>query len=128
MPSEPAKTLAIGDMTSDEVFAAILRLLQQICGIEFADYKPATVMRRIERRMQVRHLQQLHLYLDLLENDRNEVLALRREMLISVTSFFRDPEAFAVLSEKVITPMVAEKEAGDTIRIWAAGVATGEEA
>ncbi len=128
MPAEPVRALSSGDMTTDEVFAAILHLLHQICGIEFSDYKPATVMRRIERRMQVRHAPELHQYLDLLENDRNEVLVLRKEMLISVTSFFRDPEAFAMLSEKVIVPMVASKEAGDTIRVWTAGVATGEEA
>lgn len=127
-PRQPATVITIGDMTTDEVFAAILRLLQQVCAIDFGDYKPATVMRRIERHMQVRHVPELHQYLDLLENDRNEVLTLRREMLISVTSFFRDPEAFAVLSEKVIAPMVANKDDSDTIRVWTAGVATGEEA
>ncbi|MFZ4536031.1 chemotaxis protein CheB [Propionivibrio sp.] len=122
-----AKAIPYATMTSDDVLSAILQLLHQIGGIDFSDYKPATVMRRIERRMQVRHTPELYLYLDLLENDRGEVITLRREMLISVTSFFRDPDTFAELSEKVITPMVAEKLTGDTIRVWVAGVASGEE-
>jgi two-component system CheB/CheR fusion protein len=122
------KVIPYATMTTDEVLAAILQLLHQIGGIDFSDYKLATVMRRIERRMQVRHAPELYQYLDLLENDRGEVITLRREMLISVTSFFRDPETFTVLSEKVIPAIVAEKQAGDTIRVWTAGVATGEEA
>ena len=122
------KVVPYATMSNDEVLAACLQLLHQIGGIDFSDYKPATIMRRIERRMQVRHTPELYQYLDLLENDRGEVITLRREMLISVTSFFRDPETFAELAEKVISPLVAQKLAGDTIRVWVAGVATGEEA
>ena len=125
---EPAKVIPYGTMSADEVLAAILLLLHQIGGIDFSDYKPATVMRRIERRMQVRHTPELYQYLDLLENERGEVITLRREMLISVTSFFRDPETFAQLAEKVIAPLVSDKQSGDTLRVWVAGVATGEEA
>jgi len=122
------KVIPYATMSTDEVFTNIMQLLHQVGGIDFSDYKPATVMRRIERRMQLCHTPELYQYLDLLENDRSEVITLRREMLISVTSFFRDPETFALLSEKVISPMVAEKQSGDTIRVWTAGVATGEEA
>ncbi|OAI01425.1 chemotaxis protein CheB [Methylomonas methanica] len=123
-----SKVIPYAAMPPEDVVAAILQLLYQIGGIDFSDYKPATVMRRIERRMQVRQTQELSAYLDLLENDRGEVLTLRREMLISVTSFFRDPETFEELSNKVIAPMIAKKLAGDTIRVWIAGVASGEEA
>lgn len=115
-------------LNPQEVFSAILQLLHQIGGIDFSDYKSSTLMRRIDRRQQVRHTPALHQYLELLENDRAEVITLRRELLISVTSFFRDPETFNLLAEKVITPMVAAKSAGETIRVWIAGVATGEEA
>lgn len=115
-------------MNPQDVFAAILQLLHQVGGIDFADYKSSTLMRRIERRQQVRHTPELHQYLELLENDRAEVITLRRELLISVTRFFRDPETFALLADNVIAPMVAAKAAGDTIRVWIAGVATGEEA
>jgi two-component system CheB/CheR fusion protein len=123
-----AKVIPYANMPVEDVLAACLQLLHQIGGIDFSDYKPATIMRRIERRMQVRHTPELYQYLDLLENERGEVITLRREMLISVTSFFRDPETFAELAEKVISPLVAQKLAGDTIRVWVAGVATGEEA
>ncbi|MDP3636786.1 MAG: CheR family methyltransferase, partial [Azonexus sp.] len=122
------KVVPYATMSNEEVLVACLQLLHQIGGIDFSDYKPATIMRRIERRMQVRHTPELYQYLDLLDNDRGEVITLRREMLISVTSFFRDPETFAELAEKVIRPLVAAKLAGETIRVWVAGVATGEEA
>jgi two-component system CheB/CheR fusion protein len=122
-----AKLIPHANMTAEETVAAILQLLHQVGGIDFSDYKPATVMRRLERRMQVRHCPALFQYLDLLENDRGEVITLRREMLISVTSFFRDPEVFEALAEKVISPIVAETQTGETIRVWTAGIATGEE-
>jgi two-component system CheB/CheR fusion protein len=115
-------------LTNDDVFAEILQLLYQLGGIDFSDYKPATIMRRLERRMQARHTPELHQYLELLENNRDEMLTLRKEMLISVTSFFRDPEAFDVLAEKVIAPLVEATASQDTIRVWIAGAATGEEA
>ncbi|KAA6182406.1 PAS domain-containing protein [Thiohalocapsa marina] len=114
--------------TQEEVLSALLRLLHQAGGIDFSDYKPNTVMRRIDRRMQVRHTPTLGQYYDLLEHDRDEIMTLRREMLISVTSFFRDPETFALLADEVIGPMVAGKGTGEPIRVWVAGVATGEEA
>ncbi len=122
------KPIPHAKMASTEVLALILELLHQVSGIDFAEYKLATVMRRIERRMQVCHTPQLHQYLDLLENDRREVLTLRREMLISVTSFFRDPETFETLAEKAIAPLVEDLPSGGTIRVWTAGVATGEKA
>ena len=125
---EPSKTIAHASMTSAEVMTAILRILHQVTGIDFADYKQATVQRRLERRMQICHAPELFQYLDLLENDRNEVLTLRRELLISVTSFFRDPEAFEALYEQVILPLVGEAPVGTTLRVWTAGVASGEEA
>lgn len=114
--------------SDEEALAAILRLVQQHCGIDFAEYKQPTVMRRIERRMQVRHTPSIQQYHELLDNDRSEVITLRRDMLIPVTSFFRDTEAFQTLADKVIAPMVQNKDPGDTIRVWIAGTATGEEA
>ncbi len=114
-------------MNHDELVAATLQLLYQVGGIDFQEYKPATILRRIERRMQVRHTPELHRYLDLLERDRTEIITLRRELLISVTSFFRDSETFEELFDKVIMPIVAAKESGETVRIWSAGIATGEE-
>ena len=119
---------SVGLQTPEDALAGILHLLLQLGGIDFQDYKPGTVARRIERRMTVRQLATLSAYLDLLHEDRNEVLTLRRELLIPVTSFFRDAEAFEILSRQIIEPMVAKKQAGEAIRVWAAAIATGEEA
>ena len=120
-----ARVLAL---SPEAAMNGILRLLLQLGGIDFQEYKIGTVMRRIERRMTVRQVTSLESYLGLLNGDRNEVLTLRREMLIPVTSFFRDTEAFEILGRQIIEPLVIKKQAGDTIRVWAAAVSTGEEA
>ncbi|QGU32754.1 chemotaxis protein CheB [Thermochromatium tepidum] len=125
---ESPHLVAHPNMTTEEILAALLHLLHQVGGIDFSDYKPTTIKRRIDRRMQVRHTPDLYQYYELLEHDRNEILTLRREMLISVTSFFRDPETFNAVAETVIAPMVTERPPHEPIRVWVAGVATGEEA
>ncbi len=114
--------------TPEAALSGIMHLLLQLGGIDFQEYKPGTVMRRIERRMTVRQIGSLEAYFDLLNADRNEVLTLRRELLIPVTSFFRDAEAFEVLQRQVIEPLVVTKQPGEPIRVWTAGVSTGEEA
>ena len=111
-----------------EALEQILRIMLHIGGIDFHDYKPATLRRRIERRMQVRRILTLDEYAALVADDRSEAVALQREMLIAVTSFFRDTDAFAVLEQEVIPSILADKEVGDTVRVWTAGTATGEEA
>ncbi len=119
------RALAVGP---DAAMSGILHLLLQLGGINFEDYKPGTVMRRIERRMAVKQVGSIEAYLDLLNQDRAEVLTLRRELLIPVTSFFRDTESFDAVMRQVVDPIVAGKEAGQTIRVWCAAVSTGEEA
>ena len=116
------------NMGPDAALAGVQHLLYQLGGINFEEYKPGTVMRRIERRMAVRQVASIESYLALLNEDRAEVLTLRRELLIPVTSFFRDTEAFEALSRQVVDAIVAAKDAGQPIRVWCAGVATGEEA
>ena len=118
----------IPSLSPEAALGSILNLLLQVGGIDFQEYKAGTVMRRIERRMNVRQVTSLDQYLDLLNDERSEVLTLRRELLIPVTSFFRDPEAFEILSRQVVEPLVAGKSAGGSIRVWLAAVATGEEA
>jgi two-component system CheB/CheR fusion protein len=112
----------------DDAFEETMHLLQHQGGINFREYKPATVMRRIERRMQVRHTPDLASYVRLLDNDRGELAVLRRELLIPVTSFFRDPEAFEAIAETVVKTIVAERGENQPIRVWVPGVSTGEEA
>lgn len=105
----------------------ILRLLRQRSGVDFADYKPSTVERRLGRRMAVHKLGNLGDYLRYLEQSPQEVDELFQDILISVTSFFRDPDAFAAL-EKALTALLARKKYGDELRIWIPGCASGEEA
>lgn len=115
-------------LSTDEALESILQLLFQVGGIDFRDYKPATVLRRIQRRMQVRHLRRLGEYYALLDQERTELTTLRREMLIPVTSFFRDTDAFHALRSTTIHTLVTTAQTSDHLRVWVAGCSTGEEA
>ena len=94
----------------------------------FHEYKESTVLRRIQRRMQVLQLADIAAYVERLEADRGELDQLFRDLLIGVTRFFRDPAAFHVLARKVMPALVTGKGAGDRIRVWVPGCASGEEA
>jgi two-component system CheB/CheR fusion protein len=112
----------------DSAFATILGLVRQQAGIEFSGYKRTTVQRRIERRMALRHTSDLDEYAQLLRDGVGEAHALAQDMLIHVTSFFRDPEAFEALKRHAFEELVQRKENEDSIRIWIPGCSTGEEA
>lgn len=127
-PQEPLGPVVRAPLSPEEAQEGILQLLLLAGGIDFHDYKPATLLRRIERRMQVRHLRTHDDYLALLEQDRTELNNLRRELLIPVTSFFRDTEAFNSLRSEVVEPLVEQSGSADAIRVWVAGCSTGEEA
>jgi two-component system CheB/CheR fusion protein len=110
--------------------ATLKTLLAKVRGrtkVDFSQYKEPTLWRRIERRMAANHVGTLQDYLALADEKPVELDKLCKDILISVTSFFRDTEAFAGL-EKVVARMLASKQAGEDIRIWVAGCATGEEA
>jgi two-component system CheB/CheR fusion protein len=96
-------------------------------GHDFSHYKRATVLRRIERRMQVNVVPTVPAYLELLRRDAEETPALLQDMLISVTNFFRDGEAFHAL-ERELALLHAGRPAHEPVRAWVAGCATGEEA
>lgn len=115
-------------VTDDQAYEGILQLLLNSGGIDFQEYKVATILRRIERRMQVRHLSAIGDYYKLLQDDIGEIATLRRELLIPVTNFFRDPEAFALLQSKVVERIVENIDVNASIRVWVAGTSTGEEA
>ncbi len=106
----------------------IIELLSRTTRRKFGFYRAGTLLRRIHRRMAMRGLDDLDAYKKLISEDRAEIEALARDLLIHVTSFFRDPKAFALLNEKVIHPLVADKANGDAIRVWVPGCSTGEEA
>ncbi|EIC20627.1 chemotaxis protein CheB [Thiorhodovibrio frisius] len=112
----------------DNALEETMHLLYHQGGINFREYKPATVMRRIERRMQVRHVPDLENYARLLDGDRTELNALRRELLIPVTNFFRDPESFETLAQNAIHTIVQERGEAQAIRAWVPATSTGEEA
>ncbi|MEY4752724.1 MAG: hypothetical protein RJA44_399 [Pseudomonadota bacterium] len=115
------------EVRPEDALTQILHILTHVGGINFEEYKPGTVLRRIERRMAVRQVRNLYAYLQLCIQERTEVMTLRRDMLISVTSFFRDIDAYTTLAELVIKPLVERRETGQPIRVWSAGVSTGEE-
>jgi two-component system, chemotaxis family, CheB/CheR fusion protein len=106
----------------------VLALLRTRLHFDFSGYKPGTLVRRVRRRMGLRHVERLPDYLQILRSDPGEVKALFKDLLIGVTRFFRDPEAWHYLEEKVLPSLLREREAGAPLRVWVAGCGTGEEA
>jgi two-component system, chemotaxis family, CheB/CheR fusion protein len=116
----------MGDL-DEEGLHRIIAHLRTRTGHDFAKYKRSTVVRRIARRMQANRTDELKAYYQLLRDSPNEVQALLSDLLISVTSFFRDQEAFESVA-KLAPALFAGKVADQPIRVWVAGCATGEEA
>lgn len=106
----------------------ILSNLRTRTGHDFRFYKRATMLRRIERRLQVNGVPDLAKYRDFLRDNTREVTALLADMLIGVTSFFRDRDSFGALEERVLPALFASKNEGDQVRVWSAGCSSGEEA
>jgi two-component system, chemotaxis family, CheB/CheR fusion protein len=111
----------------EEALRRIITYLRVRTGHDFSKYKRSTVVRRIARRMQVNRVDALKDYSDLIREEADEVQALLGDLLISVTSFFRDKEAFDAFA-KLLPDIFADKHAGRQLRVWVAGCATGEEA
>lgn len=109
----------------DDLLDKAIIILQEKFNVDFNAYKQNTILRRIERRVSINHFIDLSSYLTFLEESDVEKEILFRELLIGVTQFFRDKEAFASLTEKVLTPLI--KSDSKAIRIWSAGCSTGEE-
>ena len=111
-----------------ELLDAILDVLAMRNSNNFSAYKKTTLLRRAERRMDMNHLDSLADYLRFLQANPNEADELGRDMLIGVSSFFRDPEAFEELGRTVIAPLVRQRENNAPLRVWIPGCSTGEEA
>ncbi|HVJ38560.1 MAG TPA: CheR family methyltransferase [Stenotrophomonas sp.] len=124
-----AEEASLGDQidAEREVLAEIYGLLRAQVGHDFSGYKQKTFLRRVHRRMQVVGLLDISAYVDALRRDPQETANLFRDLLISVTSFFRDTDAFDSLAELVIPQLFEGRNAEDTIRVWVPGCATGEE-
>ena len=112
-----------------EALDRILAILRTETGVDFSAYRKSTIRRRILRRMVVRKIPEMAAYADFLkERKTEEIPALFADILITVTSFFRDPDTFALLGRKVFPQLVTDRRPGSPIRIWVPGCATGEEA
>ena len=105
----------------------ILHLLRMANEVDFSDYKPATVKRRIIRRMALHQIGTLKDYVQLLRHHPAEVEALHEDLLIKVTSFFRDPAAFEALKAEVFPGILKHRSPEEPIRVWVPGCSTGEE-
>ncbi|MDQ0571104.1 two-component system CheB/CheR fusion protein [Variovorax paradoxus] len=113
---------------AEKALQEIMAQLRTYTRHDFRHYKRATVLRRIERRLQVNRLADLPAYRDFLHDHPEEAGPLLQDMLISVTNFFRDAEAFEALERDAIPLLIENRQAGEQVRAWVAGCATGEEA
>jgi two-component system CheB/CheR fusion protein len=107
---------------------AVYRMLQTEFGIDFTNYKPSTVTRRIERRLALARTHDIQEYVQRLQRDREELDVLYRDLLIGVTRFFRDEKAFELLESQVLPEILDRAPHDAPLRFWVAGCATGEEA
>ena len=122
------RSVTILEPKSESAMKKIFVLLRSHTSHDFSHYKPSNIHRRIERRMAVHQIETIDGYVKYLQRTPTEVQALFRDLLIGVTSFFRDPEVFKVLEEQVIPKLFIGKRADGAIRVWSAGCSTGEEA
>lgn len=121
--SERAETL----LKDEDGLSRLFSILRDRCKVDFTYYKPSTITRRIERRMAINQVETIEEYVPLLLAHPGEAHALYRELLIGVTSFFRDHAAFEALEQKWL-PALLQSSGGREVRCWVAGCSTGEEA
>src|SRR5262249_32092014 len=112
----------------EELLRRVLAHLRVRTGHDFSKYKRSTVLRRIARRMQVTRTDEISDYYEVLREKPEEAQALLADLLISVTTFFRDSEAYESLRKLVVPQLFDNKDMSETLRIWVCGCATGEEA
>jgi two-component system CheB/CheR fusion protein len=110
----------------NESLDRILTAIRRATGVDFTHYKPTTLRRRMQRRAVLRHAASLHEYADLVTAEPAEAEALSEEVLIHVTSFFRDPDVFETLTKDVFPRLLAART-GEAVRVWVAGCSSGEE-
>lgn len=122
-----AAAQAPADTETNAIRLAICETLRIRLGHDFSQYKHRTFLRRVERRCQVLGVTSLHDYATQLESDHREAVMLFRDLLIGVTTFFRDAAVFDTVKRVVLPRLFQNKGVGDTVRIWVAGCATGEE-
>ncbi|HBN79558.1 MAG TPA: chemotaxis protein CheR [Planctomycetaceae bacterium] len=119
MPVEPAMLKG---------FDAIFQLLRKHYDIDFSYYKQSTVTRRVQRRLLMHQITDLDEYVTRLRDDSSELNSLYKDLLIGVTKFFRDPEAFDLIDQNILPEILQNHRQHEELRVWVAGCATGEEA
>ncbi len=122
------KVLSNKNGDDEKYMEVILNHIKESSPLDFSDYKPTTILRRTKKRAALKNVTSLAKYFDFLKNDPEEIKALTKEFLISVTSFFRDKEAFDVIAKKVIPLLLEALPLGEELKMWVAGCATGQEA
>ncbi|GAB2579108.1 PAS domain-containing protein [Dyella jejuensis] len=125
--SEAENTASAIGQAFQDALPDIYALLRNQVGHDFSGYKKKTFIRRVQRRMHVKQLPSVKDYMEVLRQEPHELAALFRDLLINVTNFFRDGEAFEALASQVIPKLFEARGANDTVRIWVPGCATGEE-
>jgi two-component system, chemotaxis family, CheB/CheR fusion protein len=123
-----SETKQENDPNQDSEFEALLDYLKSSRGFDFTAYKRASLVRRVTRRMQMISIKGFGNYIDYLEVHPEEFSQLFNTILINVTSFFRDPEVWDFLKSDIIPRIISNKKPDETIRVWCAGTASGEEA
>ncbi len=115
-------------MLGTDVLSKILEIIRTRVGVDFTYYKPNTLIRRLERRVSINQINEIENYIVLLSESPQEVKILYKELLIGVTQFFRDSEAYDVIEKKVIPSLLEDRDKKTQIRVWDVGCSTGEEA
>ncbi len=115
--------------TDDEAtaFHEIFSMLRSATGVDFGQYKPGTIQRRTLRRMALHKLEKVRQYVNLIRENRSEVQQLFQDILINVTSFFREPETFTAIKARLLPSIFGHRTPADPVRVWVPGCATGEE-
>ncbi|HSD60369.1 MAG TPA: chemotaxis protein CheB, partial [Burkholderiales bacterium] len=119
---------ALPPVTAEAALQEVFTLMRRAIGVDFTYYKHTTILRRIHRRMMLRHIDKLADYAVYLRNHAEEIPALYNDVLINVSSFFRDPECYEGLSTEVLPSLMANRPPEAPLRAWVAGCAGGEEA
>jgi two-component system CheB/CheR fusion protein len=125
------KAIEIEETTEEQaanLFDKIFIILRRAVGVDFSNYKQATIKRRVARRMALLKIEKLEDYVDFLRENPAEAQVLYQDILIMVTEFFRDPEAFDILKREVFPVIVKDKSQENPVRIWVPGCSTGQEA
>jgi len=121
-----AAPLPVAEKVPDDLHA-IIGILRAHIKYDFSCYKKGTLTRRAQRRMGLSHTEKMSEYVEILRRDKEEVKALYKDLLISVTNFFREPEAWEALTREALAALVREHDDETPIRVWTPGCATGEE-